>query len=162
MEPKKILLVEDEALISDLYSYQLKASGYNVKTAPDGLTGLKLLEEEKPDLLLLDIMLPGMNGLEMLRQWKTKHPNDPLNVLLLTNLGQDAVIKEGFELGASGYLIKASYTPEQVVKEIQNAFAGKQAGNPNPNPPANQAPASGNSPAAANPSPTDGTNSEQH
>lgn len=129
---KKILLVEDEALISDLYSYQLKAAGYDVKTAGDGLTGLKMLEEDKFDLLLLDIMLPGMNGLEMLREYKSKHPKENILTLLLTNLGQDAVIKEGFSLGAAGYLIKASYTPEQVVKEIQNAFSGKQAGSPNP------------------------------
>ena len=129
---QKILLVEDEALISDLYSYQLKASGYEVKTAGDGLTGLKMLEEESFDLILLDIMLPGMNGLEMLREYKSKHPTKTPLVLLLTNLGQDAVIKEGFSLGAAGYLIKASYTPEQVVKEIQNAFSGKQAGTPNP------------------------------
>jgi DNA-binding NarL/FixJ family response regulator len=53
-------------------------------------------------------------------------------ILLLTNLGQDAVIKEGFELGATGYLIKASYTPDQVVNEVKNALDGKQAGSPNP------------------------------
>jgi len=143
---QKILLVEDEALISDLYAYQLKAAGYDVKTAGDGLTGLKMLEEGKFELLLLDIMLPGMNGLEMLREYKTKHPNENLLVLMLTNLGQDAVIKEGFSLGAAGYLIKASYTPEQVVKEIQNAFAGHQAGAAAPA--ATPAPAAADKPAA--------------
>ncbi len=129
---QKILLVEDEQMISDLYSYQLKTMGYEVKTAPDGLIGLKMLEEEPFNILLLDIMLPGMNGLEMLREYRTKHPESNIAVLMLTNLGQDAVIKEGFALGASGYLIKASYTPEQVAKEIQNALAGKPAGNPKP------------------------------
>lgn len=132
MQPKKILLVEDEALIADLYSYALKAAGYDVKVANDGLAGLKFLEEEKFDLLLLDIMLPGMNGLEMLREWKSKHTGESILVIMLTNLGQDAVIKEGFALGAAGYLIKASYTPEQVVKEIENALAGGKAGTPNP------------------------------
>ncbi len=125
---KKILIVEDEAFISDLYKYQLTKSGFSVAVANDGLSGLKMLEADQVDVLLLDIMLPGMNGLELLRDWRTKNPNSKTIVLLLTNLGQDAVIKEGFSLGAQGYLIKASYTPEQVVVEINNALAGKPAG----------------------------------
>lgn len=129
---KKIILVEDEAFIADLYARQLNLAGFQTKVANDGLTGLKLLETESFDLLLLDIMLPGINGLELLKQWRTKFPQSQMPVLLLTNLGQDAVIKEGFELGANGYLIKASYTPDQVVNEVKNALQGKQAGNPNP------------------------------
>src|SRR3989344_7371918 len=129
---KKILVVEDEAFIADLYSRQLTLAGFSVKVASDGLTGLKTLEADQYDLLLLDIMLPGLNGLELLKQWRAKSPQSSMPVLLLTNLGQDAVIKEGFELGAQGYLIKASYTPTQIVNEVQNALAGKQAGSPNP------------------------------
>lgn len=128
----KILLVEDEKFIADLYASQLQKNGFEVKTAPDGLTGLQMLSQEEFDLLLLDIMLPGMNGLELLRDWKSKNQNSKMVVLLLTNLGQDAVIKEGFDLGAQGYLIKASYTPDQVVQEVKNALAGKAAGTPNP------------------------------
>lgn len=128
MQPQsltKILLVEDETFIADLYSYQLTKAGMEVKVANDGLTGLKMLQEQQFDLLLLDIMLPGMNGLELLRDWRSKNPNSKMVVLLLTNLGQDAVIKEGFALGAQGYLIKASYTPEQIVMEVKNALSGK-------------------------------------
>ncbi len=128
----KILVVEDEAFIADLYARQLTLAGFSVKVANDGLTGLKLLESEPFDLLLLDIMLPGLNGLELLKQWRAKTPTSTMPVLLLTNLGQDAVIKEGFDLGAQGYLIKASYTPDQVVNEVKNALSGKQAGTPNP------------------------------
>ncbi|OGE32115.1 hypothetical protein A2631_03285 [Candidatus Daviesbacteria bacterium RIFCSPHIGHO2_01_FULL_44_29] len=131
---KKILVVEDEAFIADLYSRQLTLAGFSVKVASDGLTGLKTLEADQYDLLLLDIMLPGLNGLELLKQWRAKSPQSSMPVLLLTNLGQDAVIKEGFELGAQGYLIKASYTPDQVVNEVRNALSGKQAGSPNPHP----------------------------
>lgn len=101
--------------------------------ANDGLQGLQILQSQTFDLLLLDIMLPGMNGLELLREWKSKNANSSMIVLLLTNLGQDAIIKEGFALGAQGYLIKASYTPDQVVNEVRNALEGKQAGSPNPN-----------------------------
>lgn len=132
-QQKKILLVEDETFIADLYAYQLTKAGYSVKIANDGLAGLKMLDQETFDLLLLDIMLPGINGLELLKQWRAKSSNPNMIVLLLTNLGQDAVIQEGFSLGAQGYLIKASYTPEQVVQEIKNALEGKQASSPRPN-----------------------------
>lgn len=134
-QQKKILLVEDETFIADLYAYELQKSGFSVKVANDGVTGLKILESEPFDLLLLDIMLPGMNGLELLREWKGKNQTSNMIVLLLTNLGQDAVIKEGFTLGAQGYLIKASYTPEQIVQEIKNALAGgKPSSGPPPSP----------------------------
>lgn len=134
MDPnsKKILLVEDEDFIRDLYVRQLTKEGFQVKSAPDGQTGLNALKAEAFDLLLLDIMLPGMNGLQLLREFKTNNPQSPMITILLTNLGQEAVIKEGFELGAQAYLIKASYTPDQVVTEVKNALGSGQA-TPPPN-----------------------------
>ena len=138
MDPtaKKILLVEDEDFIRELYVRQLTKSGFNVKTAVDGQSGLDTLKTETFDLLLLDIMLPGMNGLQLLREFKAQNPNSTMIVILLTNLGQEAVIKEGFELGAQAYLIKASYTPDQVVTEVKNALSGGQ-----PTPPPSPTPA---------------------
>lgn len=133
--PKKILLVEDEDFIRELYTRQLTKAGFAVKSAVDGQAGLNLLKNEQFDLLLLDIMLPGMNGLQLLREFKTQNPTSPMITILLTNLGQEAVIKEGFELGAQAYLIKASYTPDQVVNEVKNALFGNQptpASNPVP------------------------------
>lgn len=129
MDPtaKKILLVEDEDFIRELYSRQLIKAGFSVKSAADGQSGLDALKNEQFDLLLLDIMLPGMNGLQLLREFKTHNPNSPMITILLTNLGQEAVIKEGFELGAQAYLIKASYTPDQVVNEVKNALSGGPA-----------------------------------
>lgn len=129
---KKILLVEDEDFIRELYQRQLTKAGFMVKTAADGTTALNDLGSESYDLVLLDIMLPEMNGLQILREFKTKNPNSKTVVILLTNLGQEAVIKEGFELGAQAYLIKASYTPDQVVSEVKNALAGQPAGGPPP------------------------------
>ena len=128
---KKILLVEDEDFIRDLYVRQLSRAGFNIKSAIDGQSGLDLLKSETFDLLLLDIMLPGMNGLQLLKGFKLQNPNSQMITILLTNLGQEAVIKEGFELGASAYLIKASYTPDQVVEEVKNAlFNPKPASSP--------------------------------
>lgn len=123
---KKILLVEDEDFIRELYVRQLSKAGFQVKAAEDGQSGLQMLQQETFDLLLLDIMLPGMNGLQVLREFKTQYPNSSMITILLTNLGQEAVIKEGFELGAQAYLIKASYTPDQVVNEVKNALFGSQ------------------------------------
>ncbi len=128
---KKILLVEDEDFIRELYVRQLTKEGFVVKSAADGQTGLAMLKAETFDLLLLDIMLPGINGLQLLREFKTLNPNSKMITILLTNLGQEAVIKEGFELGAQAYLIKASYTPDQVVTEVKNALFG---GSPTPPP----------------------------
>ncbi|HBQ51290.1 hypothetical protein A3B42_03205 [Candidatus Daviesbacteria bacterium RIFCSPLOWO2_01_FULL_38_10] len=135
MDPasKKILLVEDEDFIRELYVRQLTKAGFQVKSAVDGTSGLETLKAETFDLLLLDIMLPGMNGLQLLREFKTNNPTSPMITILLTNLGQEAVIKEGFELGAQAYLIKASYTPDQVVSEVKNAlFGGQPVPPPNP------------------------------
>ena len=135
MNPSKtILLVEDEDFIRDLYVRQLTKAGFQIKSAADGQTGLNMLKAETFDLLLLDIMLPGMNGLQLLRAFKTQNPNSPMITILLTNLGQEAVIKEGFELGAQAYLIKASYTPDQVVNEVKNVLFGGQPSNPPPTP----------------------------
>lgn len=137
MDPasKKILLVEDEDFIRELYTRQLVKAGFVVKGVVDGQSGLDILKNEQFDLLLLDIMLPGINGLQLLREFKTQNPKSPMITILLTNLGQEAVIKEGFELGAQAYLIKASYTPDQVVNEVKNALFGSQPpAPPNPTP----------------------------
>ncbi len=127
---KKILLVEDEEMIRELYARQLTKAGFNLKTAPDAEKGLEILKAEQFDLLLLDIMLPGMNGLQLFREFKVGNPDSKMIVILLTNLGQESVIKEGFELGAYGYLIKTSYTPDQIVEEVKNALQGKPSQSP--------------------------------
>lgn len=121
----KILLVEDEPSIRDLYSRQLTKAGYEVVQAEDGTKALDALKSNTFDVILLDIMLPGINGLQVLREFKTQNPNSPTKVILLTNLGQDTVIKEGFTLGAVAYLIKASFTPDQVVAEVNSVLTGQ-------------------------------------
>ena len=127
MDPNqnKILLVEDEEMIRELYARQLTKAGFFVKAVETGEEGLKALQEDIFDLLLLDIMLPGINGLQMLREFKLKNPQNKMVTILLTNLGQESVIKEGFEMGAQAYLIKTSYTPDQIVQEVKNILDGK-------------------------------------
>lgn len=153
---KKILLIEDESFIADLYTHELTKNGFQVKVAGDGTKGLEFLQQETFDLLLLDIMLPGMHGLELLRQWRTKFPESKMPVILLTNLGQDEVIKEAFVLGAKGYLIKASYTPQQVATEVMNALSGTTPAVPNPPAAATPAPQTPTTPTQPTPaSPTE-------
>jgi DNA-binding response OmpR family regulator len=120
--PSRIIIIEDEVFIADLYARQLTKAGYLVKTVNDGTAGLQELNQSEYDLLLLDIMLPGLNGLEILRQFKLTHPQSKMIIFLLTNLGQDTVIKEAFQLGANGYLIKAAYTPDQILVEVKKAL----------------------------------------
>ncbi len=122
---KKILLVEDEELIRELYTRQLTKAGFMVNAVGTGEDGLKALNEQAYDLLLQDVMLPGINGLQVLREFKVKNPNSKMYIILLTNLGQESVIKEGFELGANAYLIKTSYSPDQIIAEVRNVLEGK-------------------------------------
>jgi len=116
---KKILIIEDDFFIRELYQRQLQKENYEVAVATDGAEGLVQVASQKPDLILLDIMLPRLNGLDLLRTLKSKPETANIPVILLTNLGQESVIKEGFTLGADGYLIKSAYTPSQIIEEVK-------------------------------------------
>lgn len=123
----KILIIEDDFFIRELYERQFGKEGYTVVSANDGPDGLVKATQENPDLILLDIMLPKMNGLDLLRTIKSKDETKTIPVILLTNLGQESVIKEGFDLGAESYLIKSAYTPSQIVEEIKSFLAERGA-----------------------------------
>ncbi len=124
---KKILLIEDEDFIRDLYKRQFEKAGYVVEGFGKGKEGLASALANTYDILLLDIMLPDINGIDILKQIKQNPSSKNLPVVMLTNLGQDSVIKEGFTLGAEGYLIKASFTPDQIVSEVANILAQQEA-----------------------------------
>lgn len=116
----KILLVEDDQFLRDLYTELLSGEGYLIQVGVDGEDGFSKINQGGYDLVLLDIMLPKIDGLEVLRRLKkqpAKNPNGP--IILLTNLGQDAIIKEAFSLGATGYIIKSAMTPDQVLAEVK-------------------------------------------
>ena len=115
----KILLVEDDQMIRELYVSEFTSAGYEVAACTTGEEALKQLREGHFDIMLLDIMMPGINGLEVLKAIKEDGRFEALKVILLTNLGSEMVIKQGFELGAVGYLIKSSYNPDQIVQEVR-------------------------------------------
>lgn len=116
---KKILFIEDDPFLIEIYSTKLKDAGFSVVIAVDGEEGLKKLEDDTPDLILLDIVLPNVDGWEFLRKIsKEKELVKNLKIIILSNLGQKTDVEKGLDLGAVKYLIKAHYTPSEVVEEI--------------------------------------------
>jgi len=116
---KKILLVEDDKFLSEMYSTKLTESGFEVETAFDGEEGLRKAGEFQPDLILLDIVLPKKDGFEVLKELKAKEELSKILVIALTNLGQKEEVQKGFDLGASDYIIKAHFTPTEVVAKAK-------------------------------------------
>ncbi|NUM25531.1 MAG: response regulator [Candidatus Buchananbacteria bacterium] len=119
---KTILLVEDDEFLAELYATKLSLEGYEVFLANDGEKGFKMAKEKKPDLILLDIILPKMDGFEVLSKIKSDKEIKNIPVVLLTNLSQKDEVKRGLDLGASDYLIKAHFMPSEVVKKINQAI----------------------------------------
>jgi DNA-binding response OmpR family regulator len=114
----KILLIEDDPFLSSMYSTKFEMEGFVVFAANDGEKGLKLAFNEKPDIILLDIIMPKMNGFEVLEKLKANAGTKDLPVILLTNLNQKDEIEKGMSLGANDYLIKAHFMPSEVVDKI--------------------------------------------
>lgn len=115
---KKVLIVEDDPFIADVYVLKLESEGYNVETAEDGLKGLEALKKKTFDVVLLDILMPNLDGFKVLEQIKKNPAISQTPVIILTNLSQKKDIQKGIELGASDYIIKTKFTPTEVVKTI--------------------------------------------
>lgn len=117
-----ILLVEDDEFLAELYATKLGLEGFSVHVANDGRKGLKSAREVHPDLMLLDIILPKMDGFEVLRQLKSDAETKGIPVILLTNLSQRSEVQQGLDLGALDYLIKAHFMPSEVVTKIKSVL----------------------------------------
>jgi CheY-like chemotaxis protein len=121
----KILLVDDDALLVRMYQKKLENDGFTVATASDGVEALDKLGEFKPDLMLLDIMMPKMNGLQVLEKMKNDGISKNTPVIVLTNVGaNDEDVERGLELGAVSYLVKAGNRPKAVVSKIKEVLGG--------------------------------------
>lgn len=118
---KKILIVEDDQFLREFYQELLQAEGYLIDAAGDGESALSKIQNNEYNLVLLDIMLPKKDGVQILRDLKIKGAKSRnVIIVVLTNLGQETIIKECFELGADGYLIKSALNPDQVLIEIRS------------------------------------------
>ncbi|MDD5341579.1 MAG: response regulator [Patescibacteria group bacterium] len=115
----KILLVEDDTFLVEMYTTKFEIEGFGVISAEDGVKGLEMAKKENPDIILLDILMPKMDGFAVLDALKKDKSTADIPVVLLTNLGQKDDVKKGFEKGAVGYLIKAHFMPSEVVEKIK-------------------------------------------
>lgn len=118
-EKKKILIIEDDIFLRELISRKLALEGYDIKQASDGENGLKELKKQAPDLVLLDLILPGIDGFEVLMRVKKNSELAHIPVIILSNLGQREDIEKGLKLGAVDYLIKAHFTPREIIEKVK-------------------------------------------
>ncbi|HPD74164.1 MAG TPA: response regulator [Patescibacteria group bacterium] len=123
-----ILIVEDEHDIREIYAEVLNMAGYVVDQVADGEKGMQKIRDDNWDILLLDIMLPGKDGIKILKEIKD-HPELKKGIVIaLTNLNSENIIQEVFGSGADGYLIKSEITPDKVVEEVARILANQEAG----------------------------------
>jgi len=121
-----ILIVEDEHDISEIYAEVLSSVGYVVEQVADGETGMQKIRDADWDILLLDIMLPGKDGIKILKEIKD-HPELKKGVVIvLTNLNSENIIQEVFGSGADGYLIKSEITPDKIAEEVARVLANQE------------------------------------
>lgn len=119
MAEKKVLLVEDDKMISSMYETKLKQEGYSVSTADNGATAIELAVQEKPDIVLLDVILPQLDGFSVLQELRGNASLKNTPIIMLTNLGTTEDKEKGEKLGATDYLVKANLTPGQVGEKIK-------------------------------------------
>jgi len=121
--PKKILFIEDESALQKTFDDLLRQEGYEVISALDGKTGLNLAKSKKPDLILLDLILPKMNGFEVLAELKKEPETKDIPIIVLTNLEGLADVNKAIELGATTYLVKSQYNLEEVLEKIKKTLS---------------------------------------
>ena len=117
-----ILLVEDDSFLANIYKTKFEMEGFTVNVAENGELGLKEAKKKKPDLILLDILLPKMDGFTVLQYLKADSALKDVPVILLTNLGQKDDVEKGLKLGAADYLIKAHFKPSETVDKVKKVL----------------------------------------
>ena len=119
---KKILIIEDDRFLRELIARKLTDEGFDTSEAGEGEQGLKKIKEEKPDLVLLDLILPSIDGFEVLSRMKEDPKLSAIPVIILSNLGQREEVERGLKLGAIDYLIKAHFTPGEIIEKIKSVL----------------------------------------
>ncbi|MDQ3123645.1 MAG: response regulator [bacterium] len=119
----KIAIVEDDAAISQMYRIKFESEGYIVETAENGHLGLQLVEKMRPDIVLLDLMMPEMNGDEMLKELRKQDWGKDLKVIILTNMGEQEAPEIVKSLNVSAFIVKADMTPRQVAELVKKQLS---------------------------------------
>jgi DNA-binding response OmpR family regulator len=118
----KIAIIEDDSAISQMYRIKFEAEGYTVETAENGELGLQLIESIKPDIVLLDLMMPVMTGDQMLAKLRESEFGKDTKVIVLTNMGEQEVPESVKNLGVSDFILKANMTPRQVAEVVKKTL----------------------------------------
>ena len=121
-ENAKIAIVEDDIAIVQMYRMKFEAEGYDVASAGDGKQGLELIKDFKPDIVLLDLMMPVMGGAEMLEKMRNTDWGKDIKVIILTNMGESEAPSGINDLGVEEFIVKADMTPKQVAERIKQAL----------------------------------------
>ncbi|MFA6096799.1 MAG: response regulator [Candidatus Paceibacterota bacterium] len=121
----RVLLVEDDEFLRDICKRKLEIEGFNVSVAVDGAQALKKVEEEDPQMILLDVILPGLDGFEILKAVKANPARAKTPVIMLTNLGQTSEVEKGLSLGADEYIVKAHFTIGEIIEKIKTVMKRK-------------------------------------
>lgn len=117
----KVLIIEDDPYVQALYKrYFEHQKDYDVMLADNGTTGIELAKNQKPSLILLDIMMPGMDGIAVLGSLKSDPDTKHISVMMLTNWGDEKLIREATALGADGFMMKSDFTPDQIHSQIRS------------------------------------------
>ena len=120
----KIAIIEDDAAIAQMYRMKFEADGFNVETAENGKLGLELAQTMMPDVMLLDLMMPEMNGDEMLAKMRATDWGKDIKVIILTNMGEQEAPEILKSLNVSAFIVKADMTPRQVAELVQQQIGG--------------------------------------
>lgn len=118
-----VLIVEDEHSLSDIYKISFTHAGFQVELAGDGIECMNKLQNSKPDIILMDIMMPNMNGLDALKKIKEDEKTKNIPVVMITNLAENTQEARALSLGARAYLVKSRYLPMQIVDEVKNILS---------------------------------------
>lgn len=116
---KQILVIEDDSFLLQMYATKLEKAGYDVKSAVDGVQGLKKAKDNHPDLILLDLVMPAKDGFKVLEELKIDSDLQNIPVIILSNLSEREDVQKCLQLGAVDYLIKAHFVPSEVIDKIQ-------------------------------------------
>jgi DNA-binding response OmpR family regulator len=120
----KVLVVEDDKFLSDLYLHTFTFSGFDTQVAKDGLEGYEKATTIKPDIIFLDIMMPKMNGIDLMKKLKAEESTKNLPIVILSNFSDEALAKEALANGAIAYIIKSEYEPAEIVEMVKNILNG--------------------------------------
>jgi DNA-binding response OmpR family regulator len=121
----RVAIIEDDMAIVQMYRTKFETEGYEVATAADGISGLELIDTFMPDVILLDLMMPNMNGLDMLSKLRSQPGGRDAKVVVLTNMGDTETATKVFKMAANDYIVKAEMTPKQVSDRVKKLLNGE-------------------------------------